>query len=113
MWQTPFLTGQGRKSGRERLQRSNTSVLLSVLKVPEGFQMQIMSEKHQISETLTSCDLLFSDLQTQEKEEPIIREGSLKVSWSAVLHNPSRASAFPVEPLWALLTLTGCCCPVF
>lgn len=62
---------------------------------------------------LTSCDLLFSDLQTQEKEEPIIREGSLKVSESAVLHHRSRVGAFPVEPLWALLAVAGCCCPVF
>lgn len=81
MWQTPFLTGRGRKRRKERLRGSNASVLLSVLKVPEGFQMQIIREQHQISERLTSrSHLLFSDLQTQEKEEPIIREGSLKVS---------------------------------
>lgn len=49
--------------------------------VPQGAKRsRLVLEKHEMEETRVS-DLMFPDLQTQlEEEEPVIREGSLKVS---------------------------------
>lgn len=68
---------------------------------PEGarsFPDADQERKHQIQQTLTSCDLLFPDLQTQEKEEPIIREGSLKVSKVALVERERPCGTPVVAP---------------